>query len=361
MRAGRRGRCPASVPSHAIDPRAPALPACVPPRARVRLTPREPAEPPAGPSAHDGRAAHEGGPGAPHEHDDVRLVVAHYGVEVVVRASDGSRSRLAVPRHCSLLVGDRVRVESGVPVVLPADRVLRRRDRRGRTRSVAANLDVVGIVVAPVPHTPDAFVDRALVGARAAGIATLFVVNKIDLPGADDLAARLRADFPDVESVFAVSAERGIGLAALQDHFAPGIRGAFVGVSGVGKSSLVNALIGDATLSVGEINPVSGLGRHVTSNATLHGLPGGGELIDTPGFRDFGPVAVEAGDLARFFPGFEAARSDGCRYRDCRHRVEPGCAVLAAVEAGTIPPARHAAYLALLAELEQAELDARGY
>jgi len=345
------------VPRDAADLRAPTPPARAPSRARVRLTPREPADP-----SSDGvpgaRADAQGGSSGS---DDVRLVVAHYGVEVVVRSADDSRSRLAVPRGCSLLVGDRVRVESGVPVVLPADRVLRRRDRRGRTRSVAANLDAVGIVLAPIPHTPDAFVDRALVGARAAGIATLFVVNKIDLPGAGELAARMRADFPDVERVFEVSADRGTGLTALQAHLARGLRLAFVGVSGVGKSSLVNALVGDPTLSVGEINPASGLGRHVTSNATLHALPHGGELIDTPGFRDFGPVAVEAGDLAQHFPGFEAALDAGCRYRDCRHRVEPDCAVLAAVEAGAIPPARHAAYLALLAELEQAELDARGY
>ncbi len=291
----------------------------------------------------------------------MRLVVAHYGVEVVVRAPDGTRSRLAVPRDCSLLVGDRVRLESGGPVVLESERVLRRRDRRGRTRSVAANLDVVGIVLAPIPHTPDAFVDRALVGARAAGIAPLLVINKSDLPGAAELASRMRADFPDVEPVFEVSAGRGTGLAALSDHLARGLRGVFVGVSGVGKSSLVNALVGDPSLAVGEINPVSGLGRHITSNATLHSLPGGGEWIDTPGFRDFGPVTVTSLDLARFFPGFEAALEAGCHYRDCRHRVEPGCSVIAAVESGRIPAARHAAYLALLEELEQAEKVARGY
>lgn len=301
------------------------------------------------------------GDSGPGSGDDVRLVVAHYGVEVVVRAADGTRSRLAVPRNCSLLVGDRVRLESGAPVVLPSERVLRRRDRRGRTRSVAANLDVMGIVLAPIPHTPDAFVDRALVGARAAGIAALLVINKSDLPGATELAARMREDFPGVEPVFEVSAGRGTGLSQLQDHLARGLRGVFVGVSGVGKSSLVNALVGDPALAVGEINPVSGLGRHVTSNATLHALPGGGELIDTPGFRDFGPVSVTAVDLARFFPGFETALETGCHYRDCRHRAEPGCSVIAAVAAGAIPAARHTAYLTLLVELEQAEQQARGY
>jgi ribosome biogenesis GTPase len=301
--------------------------------------------------------------------EDVRLVVAHYGVEVVVRATDGTRSRLAVPRNCSLLVGDRVRLESGTPVVLPSERVLRRRDRRGRTRSVAANLDVMGIVLAPIPHTPDAFVDRALVGARAAGIAALLVINKSDLPGASELAARMREDFSGVDPVLEVSAGRGTGLAALQRHLARGLRGVFVGVSGVGKSSLVNALVrslvespdDDPALAVGEINPVSGLGRHVTSNATLHALPGGGELIDTPGFRDFGPVTVTAVDLARFFPGFETALETGCHYRDCRHRAEPDCSVIAAVESGSIAAPRHAAYLALLAELEQAEQQERGY
>jgi ribosome biogenesis GTPase len=297
----------------------------------------------------------------PRDEADVGLVVAHYGVEVVVRDHAGTCRRMPISRRSSLVVGDRVRLDGPAPEPLPATGVLRRRDRRGRVRTVAANLDAVGIVLAPVPRTPDAFVDRAVVGARAADIAPFLVVNKTDLPGADALADRVRADWPGVEPVLCVSAEQGSGLDALRRFLAAGLRAVFVGVSGVGKSSLMNALIEDADLAVGEINPASGLGRHVTTNATLHALPDGGELIDTPGFRDFGPVAVSAGELARYFPGFEAALAEGCRYRDCRHRAEPGCAVRDAVASGTIPAARHEAYLALLDELEQVERASRGY
>ena len=90
----------------------------------------------------------------------------------------------------------------------------------------------------------------------------------------------------------------------------------------------------------------------MTSTATLHRLPSGGELIDTPGFRDFGPVEVSPGELAAFFPGFEEALAQGCRFRDCLHRGEPDCGVKHELEAGRISAQRHAGYLALLAELE---------
>src|SRR5690606_40364162 len=109
---------------------------------------------------------------------------------------------------------------------------------------------------------------------------------------------------------------------------------------------LINALLPQVELPVGEINPYSGLGRHTTTTATLHVLPRGGELIDTPGFRDFGLVDIGIGDLARHFPGFApllAAQS--CRFGDCRHRAEPDCAIKAAVEDGRLARARWDRYL----------------
>ena len=329
------------------------LPATGAPRRRTRgaalsVTRRAPP----GPSASDARAGPE----------PVWLVVAHYGIEVLARSPGGETSRLPVRRDSSILVGDRVRLERGYPVPLPREGVLRRRDRRGRVRSVAANLDTVGIVLAPLPETPPAFVDRAIVGARAVGISPFVIVNKCDQAQATELAARVERDWPGVLPRLVVSAHQPDSLDPLRAYLRErGWRGVFVGVSGVGKSSLMNTLVRDADLSVGEINPQSGLGRHVTTNATLHALPDGGELIDTPGFRDFGPVAVTADELATHFPGFESALSEGCRYRDCRHREEPDCAVLAAVDQGLIRAERHAAYCALQDELRQAERDARGY
>ena len=293
------------------------------------------------------------------------LVVAHYGIEVAVRLSDGRCQRFAVGRRAGLVVGERVRVDGVRLRALPAQGVLRRRDRRGRLRAVAANLDLLGVVVAPVPASPQGFVDRALVGARAAGITPFLVVNKCDLPEAWELRQRLAACYAPGLSVLATSARSGEGLQALRAVFAgaggAGHRGAFVGTSGVGKSALANALCPGLDLEVGEINVQTELGRHVTTNATLHALPSGGELVDTPGFRDFGPVEVSAQELARHFPGFEAVLTEACRFADCLHRVEPGCRVISEVAAGTLDGERYESYLALLAEIEQREREARGY
>jgi len=297
--------------------------------------------------------------------------VAHYGVAVLVRlqapaageeapAGDELR-RFPVRRRARHVVGERVVLEDGFLRSLPAGGVLRRRDTHGRVRAIAAELDTLGIVLAPVPVSPMGFVDRAIVAARAAGLAPFIVLNKCDLDGADVLQRALPSCYAAHMPVHRVSAETREGLDALRAELAPDHRGAFVGTSGVGKSSLLNALCPDLELAVGEINEASGLGRHVTSNATLHPLEGGGELVDTPGFRDFGPVEVSARDLARHFPGFEEALLEGCRFRDCLHRGEPDCAVGVAVESGEVESERQAAYLDLLAELEAAESAARRY
>jgi ribosome biogenesis GTPase len=289
------------------------------------------------------------------------IVVAHFGVAVAVRMTDGRRVRFPVRRDSSYVVGDRVRVEESRLEVIPADGLLCRRDSHGRVRSVAANLDVLGIVLATLPESPVGFVDRAVVAARAAGIEPFHVLNKCDLEGAELLRDEIVRIHAGIEHVFVVSAVRGDGLDALRAFFATGVRGAFVGTSGVGKSSILNALCPDLDLRVGEINQWSGLGRHVTTNATLHALPDGGELVDTPGFRDFGPVEVSSPELASYFPGFESALDEGCRFRDCLHRSEPGCEVRAADVAGRLPAGRHAAYLDLLAELEAVEKAARRF
>lgn len=288
------------------------------------------------------------------------LLVAHFGVAVEVRLESGERRVVRVQRRSGHVVGDRVELSGERLVRLVRRNELRRRDSFGRVHVVAANLDVLGIVVAAKPATPLGFVDRALVAAAVAELEPLVIVNKADLPESEALAAELRATWPASASgeplrVLEVSAARGSGLAALRSSFAgpPAQRGVFVGTSGVGKSSLVNALLPELALVVGEINELSGLGRHTTTTATLHALPSGGELVDTPGFREFGLVEIGKRELALHFPGFHAIHArQRCRFADCLHLAEPDCAVKQACERGDLPAPRIQAYHDLLAELE---------
>lgn len=289
------------------------------------------------------------------------LIVAHYGVAVAVRFEDGSQRPVDVRRNSGHLVGDRVEVDERGLISLPARGVLSRRDKHGRVHSIASNLDVLGVVLAVRPQSPMGFLDRAIVSARAADIDPILIVNKVDLEGSAQLFERVVEEYATLERAFLVGAHTGEGLDALRDYFASGHRGVFIGTSGVGKSSLLNTMCPELGLQVGELNASSGLGRHVTTTATLHELPGGGELVDTPGFRDFGPVEVSPSDLAQHFPGFESALESPCRFNDCSHHTEPSCAVKNAVEKGSIPESRHSAYLQLLAELKTIEQDTRGY
>ncbi|MCA9697745.1 MAG: ribosome small subunit-dependent GTPase A [Myxococcales bacterium] len=289
---------------------------------------------------------------------ELGTLVAHQGVAVEVRFDDPKQPQrmVRVRRRSGHVVGDRVEVVGERLRRLERRNELRRADALGKVHTVAANLDVLGIVVAPVPVAPAGFVDRALVSAAAAGIEPFLLVNKADLPGADETLAALRGIYEPLGlALFSVSAASGAGLEALRAYFSAGEdgrRGAFVGTSGVGKSSLLNALLPELELGVGEINEFSGLGRHTTTTATLHVLPDGGELIDTPGFRDFGLVDVTVVELTRFFPGFAAIlQGQPCRFSDCRHLVEPDCAILSAVAEDRLGRDRWQRYHDLVAEV----------
>jgi ribosome biogenesis GTPase len=285
------------------------------------------------------------------------LITSHHGVEVEVVFTTGKRRMVRVKRSSGHVVGDDVEVTGEVLRRLPRRTELRRRDAGGGIHLVAANLDVLGIVVSL--HSPPGFIDRAIVAARVAKLQPFVVVNKCDLDDTATLLADLRRIYAGSVPVFALSATSQTGLAPLQAFLNEGHRGVFVGSSGVGKSSLLNALCPEIDLKVGTVRDYKGLGRHTTTVSTLHELSAGGELVDTPGFRDFGLVDILTDELAIHFPGFEEHGEVSCRFRNCRHRAEPGCAVIRLVELGHIPADRYAIYLELLGEVEADQHEAR--
>ncbi|MEX2630580.1 MAG: ribosome small subunit-dependent GTPase A [Tistlia sp.] len=261
----------------------------------------------------------------------------------------------------SLAVGDRVALEasgseSRVTAILPrrSELVRQREDRSrrlaaGQGRQVlAANVDLAVVVAAKrKPPFHPRLLDRYLVMCRAGGVDPLICLNKADLPGPDpDLGLYEGLGVPSVLA----SAATGLGLQELRQHLR-GRTGVLVGHSGVGKSSLLNALLGEEAAVVGELGREGRRGRHTTTASSLHDLGEGSWLIDSPGIRSWGLSEIDRESLRDYFPEF-AELAPACRYRDCNHTVEPDCAVLAAVEAGEIPRARYDSYRRLYEEAE---------
>jgi ribosome biogenesis GTPase / thiamine phosphate phosphatase len=232
--------------------------------------------------------------------------------------------------------------EVHVTEVLKRRNALWRANARGGAEAVVANLTRLLVVLAPLPQ-PDLFVvDRYLCAATAADVPATLIVNKSDLGVAADLAAELAGFATAGFAVLNCSATSGAGIESLLGVLGPGTRAALVGQSGVGKSSLVRRLLPQAEVAIGELVRAEE-GRHTTTAARLFDLPHGAALIDSPGVRDFAP-AVSALDERTL--GFaEVARlAGGCRFSDCRHLREPGCAVRAAAEDGSWSPRRYESY-----------------
>src|SRR5262252_2234925 len=286
-------------------------------------------------------------------------VIATFGRHLVVRTADGAELR-ARPfgRSLAVVCGDEVRCrldpqheEVHVIEVLPRRNALWRANARGGAEPVVANLTQLMVVLAPLP-LPDPFViDRYLAAATAAGIPASLIVNKSEL-GIEaaltvELDAYAAAGFP---AIFC-SATSGAGMEQLLAALGAGARGALVGQSGVGKSSLVRRLLPQAEVSIGELVRAEE-GRHTTTAARLFDLPHGAALIDSPGVRDFAPAVSALDERTLGFP--EVARlAPGCRFGDCRHLREPGCAVRAAAEDGTWHARRYESYRRLRRLREQ--------
>lgn len=281
------------------------------------------------------------------------IIVAHYGVAVdVLFMASGKKEMVRVKRNSGHVVGDRVEVEDEVLSRLERKAEISRMDARGGVHVVGANLDVLCLVVACEPLPPPGFIDRAVVAARSASLTPVILINKMDLSCAKDYQAGVEALYQDSLAIFQLSAVTAENIEELSKYFAAGHRGIFVGPTGVGKSSILNRLIPELELATGAISETRKKGRHTTTVSTLHFLASGGELIDSPGFSDFGLVDITTSELAAFFPGFEELSKTPCRFRDCRHKKEPGCQIREGVSQGWIKTERYKTYLQLLQEVE---------
>ncbi|CAN5599607.1 ribosome small subunit-dependent GTPase A [soil metagenome] len=270
----------------------------------------------------------------------------------VVATADGDR----VARSEGLpAVGDWVAVELGdddaaVVGVVPRWSELARLDPLGeRVQVLAANIDVV-LIMAPADRLSAARVERELVVAWESGARPVVVVTKADLvdPGSD-LIEDLRRRLVNAEVVLTSSAT-GEGIEAIAELLRPDRTAVLLGPSGAGKSTLANALLGEQRLATADVRTGDRRGRHTTTTRQLVTVPTGGTLIDTPGLRSLGLAGGTAGVDAAFADIEELAT--GCRFGDCRHDQEPGCAVIAAAADGTLDRDRLASYRKL--HLEQA-------
>jgi ribosome biogenesis GTPase / thiamine phosphate phosphatase len=264
-----------------------------------------------------------------------------------------------------LAVGDRVRLRLTGPHTGQITEILPRRNRLARRsplpmpgahaheQVIAANVDLlVPVMAAAAPSPRWNLLDRFLVSAESLEIPCLVVITKADLarhPG-EELDPTLQAEaelyrrigYP----VLLTSAASGAGLEELRQALF-GQVAAFIGKSGVGKTSLLNALQPGLGQRVNAVNPITGKGRHTTTATELHRLPGGGGLVDTPGIREFGLWGVDEADLALYFPEMRPYVGR-CRFGlDCRHADEPGCALRRAVVAGQVSPRRYQSYMKL--------------
>jgi ribosome biogenesis GTPase len=293
---------------------------------------------------------------------DLGLVVAAHGRHVIVETPEGRRVH-CVPRgkKSELVVGDRVRWQATgdggvIEHVEPRRNLLFRQDE-WRSKSFAANLDQLLVLVAVEPPFGEMQLTRSLIAAAAAGIPTVIGLNKIDLPGAEATRERLapyRAMGITVME-FALKTD----LAGAQAVLAPWLAGRttlVLGPSGMGKSTLINRFVPEAAAQVGEISQALQTGRHTTTTTTWYwldaevGARARGALIDSPGFQEFGLRQVTPTELAGLMPDL-AAHLGQCRFANCSHRHEPGCGVRAAAARGDITPTRWHLYEALHEEL----------
>ncbi len=290
------------------------------------------------------------------------LVISHFGTQVDIEATEGTARGEIKRCHMranlgSIVTGDRVVWRDGDPLgvivaTLPRRSLLSRPNIQGELRAVAANIDTIVITIAPEPTPFANLIDRYLVAAETVAIEPLILLNKTDLLSADNQQqlAVLLASYEQIGyRTIRASTKSSDGLDTLKAQLNNRIS-VFVGQSGVGKSSLINELLPGVDIKVGALSENTLKGTHTTTTARLYHFPDGGDLIDSPGIREFGLWHIDRQALLEGFREFRPFLGH-CRFRDCHHEQEPGCALRKALKDGLIQPRRMESYRTILNSL----------
>lgn len=289
--------------------------------------------------------------------DQQGLVISYFGNSVAVEVDNEQVFQCHLRRNQDLpVVGDQVlwhleSADSGVITqILPRRSLLSRGDGHHKAKPIAANIDIILIVMAPPPIFSEYLVDRYVAAAELVGISPVLVLNKADLLTdqafkTTDQRLQFYRDIP--YPVILSSAITKDGLAELANHL-QNKTAVLVGPSGVGKSSIIAALGNLDAIRIGDVT-AKGAGKHTTTATRLYHLPQGGNLIDSPGVREFNLWPVTKKEILRSFKEFNQFLN-GCKFRDCTHLVEPGCMVREALQAGKISAERYSSFQNLMKE-----------
>ncbi len=282
--------------------------------------------------------------------EQLGLLIAHHGVRLIVEDEDGVLHNCKCRSNLGLLAtGDNVVFRlfndgTGVIVAIePRRSVLERPTYRKEVRPTAANVEQLMIVMAVEPPPLTLSLDRYLVIAELMNLPAVIVVNKIDLLSSDTSALNELMAYKELGyDVYQVSRKTGEGLDAIEEALKDKVS-IFLGQSGVGKSSLINAIIPDVDIQVGALSNQTLLGKHTTTCSRLYHLPKGGSLIDSPGIRRFGLWHLEKEDIVQGFREL-LPLAERCQFRNCSHTHEPGCALIQAVKDGHVSEQRFENY-----------------